>query len=100
MILLLTQDGMEVDDGLIVAATDATVASKSAESNPSVKSTTVRILSICSSSFLIFFAVKRQVEELQRGFKDLVLQQENLRSPQEEAQAPLPSTGHHGFFAF
>ena len=42
MILLLTQDGMEVDDGVIVAATGAMVGMNSADCSPNAKSTLVR----------------------------------------------------------
>jgi hypothetical protein len=45
MILLLLQDGMEVDDGLIVAATAVMDGSTTVGSNPRAKSTLVRFLS-------------------------------------------------------
>ena len=55
MFLLLKQDRMEVNNGLIVAATGATVETANAESNLSVKFTLVRIPLFHSSPFLISF---------------------------------------------
>ena len=42
IILLLSQDGMEVDDGVIVAATGAMVGLSNADCSPNAKSTPVR----------------------------------------------------------
>ena len=101
----LPQDGMEVDDGVIVAEIPSAMGSSaSAGSSPSAKSTLVRIHLFLSKSVYPqdYFLVKRRVQDLERRVEVLDIQEER-RPPQEETQdsvAPFRANGSVSIFFF
>lgn len=100
MALLLLQDRMEVDNGLIVAATGATVDPANVKSVPNVKFTPVCLkLSISFVLVKKWLVIKQHIQELERRFKDFVFQEgcPTRTSQEEESQdviAPFRTNRH------
>ena len=95
MVLLLKQDGMEIDDGLVVAAAGkpgVMVGGTSVPNKLNASSTTVRAPFLYRHPFLTWTLVKRRVDELGRRLEKVVIQEEPGPS-QEEGQEALPSVG-------
>jgi len=94
----LLQDGMEVDDEVIVAEIPSAMGSSaSARSSPSAKSMPVHILSPYDC-----FIVKRRVQDLERCIEVLDIQ-EDCWSPQEGTQdsvSPFWANGLVSFISF
>ena len=93
---------MEVDDGLIVAATSkdgAMADSTSVTDNQSASSIPVCVPINHSSSFLTHCSVKRRVQELERCLEGLKIQ-ESPRTPEEEVQGALTPRKVNGFVSY
>ena len=91
MILLLSQEGMEVDDEVVATATNVTAGSPNVVSSPSARSMLVRVSYIFFFfSFNICHLVKRRVQDLEQRFERFNIQEESRASQKEASNALAP----------